>query len=94
MNHDPIISVRELSKRFGDFVAVDRITFDVARGEIFGFLGANGRRENHGDADALRAELPHVGSGHRRRIRRDAPGRADQTPHRLHEPAVFALRPI
>ena len=41
MNHDPIISVRELSKRFGDFVAVDRITFDVARGEIFGFLGAN-----------------------------------------------------
>ena len=32
MNHDPIISVRELSKRFGDFVAVDRITFDVARG--------------------------------------------------------------
>ena len=42
MNHDPIISVRELSKRFGDFVAVDRITFDVARGEIFGFLGANG----------------------------------------------------
>ncbi len=40
--NDPIISVRELSKHFGDFVAVDRITFDVARGEIFGFLGANG----------------------------------------------------
>lgn len=40
--NDPIISVRELSKRFGDFTAVDRISFDVARGEIFGFLGANG----------------------------------------------------
>ena len=39
---EPIISVRELSKRFGDFTAVDRISFDVARGEIFGFLGANG----------------------------------------------------
>lgn len=39
---DAIISVRELTKRFGDFTAVDRITFDVARGEIFGFLGANG----------------------------------------------------
>ena len=39
---EPIISVRELSKRFGDFTAVARISFDVARGEIFGFLGANG----------------------------------------------------
>lgn len=40
--NDPIISVKELCKTFGDFKAVDRITFDVARGEIFGFLGANG----------------------------------------------------
>lgn len=40
--NDPIISVRDLSKRFGDFIAVDRISFDVERGEIFGFLGANG----------------------------------------------------
>ena len=38
--NDPIISVKELCKTFGDFKAVDRITFDVARGEIFGFLGA------------------------------------------------------
>lgn len=37
-----IISVKELSKRFGDFTAVDHISFDVRRGEIFGFLGANG----------------------------------------------------
>jgi drug efflux transport system ATP-binding protein len=36
------ISVRDLTRRFGGFVAVDRITFDVERGEIFGFLGANG----------------------------------------------------
>ena len=36
------ISVRDLTRRFGSFVAVDRISFDVARGEIFGFLGANG----------------------------------------------------
>jgi ABC-2 type transport system ATP-binding protein len=36
------ITVRELTRRFGAFVAVDRITFDVERGEIFGFLGANG----------------------------------------------------
>ena len=38
----PIISVQKLTKCFGDFTAVDEITFDVKRGEIFGFLGANG----------------------------------------------------
>ena len=40
--NEPIISVRELRKSFGGFKAVDRISFEVARGEIFGFLGANG----------------------------------------------------
>jgi len=38
----PAVEVRELTKRFGDFVAVDRVTFTVASGEIFGFLGPNG----------------------------------------------------
>jgi ABC-2 type transport system ATP-binding protein len=42
MNGEFAISARELTKRFGDFTAVDAITFDVKRGEIFGFLGANG----------------------------------------------------
>ena len=36
------IDVRNLSRRFGDFVAVDDLSFTVARGEIFGFLGSNG----------------------------------------------------
>ncbi len=39
---DKAISVRNLTKRFGSFTAVDHISFDVAHGEIFGFLGANG----------------------------------------------------
>lgn len=36
------ISVSDLTKRFGDFTAVDAISFEVNKGEIFGFLGANG----------------------------------------------------
>jgi ABC-2 type transport system ATP-binding protein len=36
------IVVDRLTKKFGAFVAVDALTFDVARGEVFGFLGANG----------------------------------------------------
>ena len=38
----PLISARALVKRFGSFVAVDGIDFDVQRGEAFGFLGPNG----------------------------------------------------
>jgi ABC-2 type transport system ATP-binding protein len=36
------MEVRGLTRRFGEFVAVDHVTFDVRRGEIFGFLGPNG----------------------------------------------------
>lgn len=39
---ETVISTRSLSKRFGDFTAVDAISFEVGSGEIFGFLGANG----------------------------------------------------
>ncbi|HLE01508.1 MAG TPA: ABC transporter ATP-binding protein [Bdellovibrionota bacterium] len=39
---DQTVIVRDLTVRFGDFTAVDRISFEVGRGEIFGFLGANG----------------------------------------------------
>ena len=43
MNNDgTVISVKNLVKKFGDFVANDNLTFDVYKGEIFGFLGANG----------------------------------------------------
>ncbi len=42
MTADHAIEVRGLTRRFGAFVAVDDLTFDVRRGEIFGFLGSNG----------------------------------------------------
>jgi ABC-2 type transport system ATP-binding protein len=37
-----VITVSALTRRFGDFAAVDHVSFEVGRGEIFGFLGANG----------------------------------------------------
>lgn len=40
--NDAAVEVNDLSVRFGDFTAVDRISFTVSRGETFGFLGANG----------------------------------------------------
>ena len=42
MTNESVISVNQLTKRFGSFTAVNAITFDVKHGEIFGFLGANG----------------------------------------------------
>ncbi|SMX48868.1 ribosome-associated ATPase/putative transporter RbbA [Maliponia aquimaris] len=38
----PAIRAENLTKRFGDFTAVDAVSFEIARGEIFGFLGSNG----------------------------------------------------
>ena len=39
---EKVIICKDLTKKFGDFVAVDKISFEVNKGEIFGFLGANG----------------------------------------------------
>lgn len=39
---EEVISCKDLTKKFGGFVAVDHISFGVKKGEIFGFLGANG----------------------------------------------------
>lgn len=42
MTQAPAIVAKELTRSFGSFTAVDRISFEVAAGEVFGFLGANG----------------------------------------------------
>ncbi|MDQ1324471.1 MAG: transporter ATP-binding protein [Chloroflexota bacterium] len=39
---DTVVAVRDLTKRFGDFTAVDGVSFDVGRGEVVGYLGPNG----------------------------------------------------
>lgn len=60
---EKVITVKNLVKRFGDFTAVDNISFEVGKGEIFGFLGANGA----GKTTAMRVlcglSLPTSGSG-------------------------------
>ena len=39
---EPVVKVEKLSKKFGEFIATNAISFEVNKGEIFGFLGANG----------------------------------------------------
>jgi ABC-2 type transport system ATP-binding protein len=38
----PLVQVRDVTRRFGSFLAADRVSFDVPRGQVFGFLGPNG----------------------------------------------------
>ncbi|MBR5332042.1 MAG: ABC transporter ATP-binding protein [Muribaculaceae bacterium] len=60
---DIVISVHNLTKRFGNFTAVDHITFDVQRGEIFGFLGANGAGKTSAMRMLCGLSYPTSGSG-------------------------------
>lgn len=65
----PAVDARDLTRRFGDFTAVDAITFQVDPGEVFGFLGANGA----GKTTAIRmlTGLLAPSSGHARVAGRD-----------------------
>jgi len=81
--HDekPVIRVKDLVRRFGDFRAVDGVTFDVRRGEIFGLLGANGAGKsttfrmlcgllpaNEGHLEVAGLDLRHAAATARERI--------------------------
>ena len=61
--NEVIISIRELTKSFGNFTAVNRISFDVWRGEIFGFLGANGAGKTTAMRMLCGLSYPTSGSG-------------------------------
>lgn len=58
---EKIIEVKNLSKIFGDFRAVDNISFDVYSGEIFGFLGANGAGKSTAMKILCALSLPSLG---------------------------------
>ena len=60
---DKVIHVKDLTKRFRDFTAVDRISFSVTRGEIFGFLGANGAGKTTAMRMLCGLSVPTAGQG-------------------------------
>ncbi len=63
MDKETVISVKDLTKRFGNFTAVDHITLQVRRGEIFGFLGANGAGKTTAMRMLCGLSFPTSGSG-------------------------------
>ena len=60
----PAVSARDLTRRFGDFTAVDRVTFDVEAGRIFGFLGPNGAGKTTTIRMLIGLLVPTSGEGH------------------------------
>ena len=81
------LEVERLTKRFGDFTAVDHISFTVREGEIFGFLGANGA----GKTTAMRmlCGLSRPTSGEARVAGFDVYRESEA--YRVHEPEVLPL---
>jgi ABC-2 type transport system ATP-binding protein len=64
MKNDQAVDVQDLEKRFGRFTAVDRISFSVRKGEIFGFLGPNGAGKSTTIRMLCGIITPTSGSGH------------------------------
>ena len=61
---EPAVVARELTRRFGTFVAVDAVSFTVGRGEVFGFLGPNGAGKTTTIRILTGLLQPSAGSGH------------------------------
>jgi len=62
MKEESVIKVENLTKKFGDFTAVNAITFEVKAGEIFGFLGANGAGKTTAMKMLIGISIPTSGS--------------------------------
>src|SRR2546428_5123159 len=101
---EPIVQVRNLTKRFGDFTAVDGVSFDIRQGEILGLLGPNGAGKTTTIQMLLGLITPTAGEismfglpfdRHREEIlgRVDLPSTYDSLPHALalgEKPPVIA----
>ena len=62
-NSEKTVVIKNLVKRFGDFTAVDNVSFEVSKGEIFGFLGANGAGKTTAIRILCGLSLPTSGEG-------------------------------
>ncbi len=60
---DIAVKITDLTRRFGDFIAVDRVSLEVRKGEIFGFLGPNGAGKSTTIRMLCGLLLPTGGSG-------------------------------
>lgn len=87
-----VITVKDLTKKFGSFTAVDHISFDVMKGEIFGFLGANGAGKTTAMRMLCGLSYPTSGTGYVAGYDINRQPRAGKAPHRLHEPEIFTIR--
>ena len=91
MTNKTVISVQNLVKKFGNFTANDNINFEVYKGEIFGFLGANGA----GKTTAIRIlsglSEPTSGEVIVAGLQRRKTSRKDQEEYRLYVPEIFTL---
>ncbi len=92
MATEPAISADHLSRHFGPFRAVDDVSFDVGRGEVFGFLGSNGAGKSTTIRMLCGLLMPTSGRARGRRHRCGVRSGSRQTTHRLHVAAVLSLR--
>lgn len=88
------VTVRDLERRFGSFVAVNRVSFDVARGEIFGFLGPNGSGKSTTIRMLTGILAPSAGSGTVAGFDVNTEAEKDQIPYRLYEPALLSYEDL
>jgi len=92
MTEAPAVVVEDLTKRFGDFVAVDHISFAIGRGEVFGFLGPNGAGKSTTIRMLSGLLLPSDGRATVAGL--DAAREAESLSHRIgYMPQLFSLYP-
>ncbi len=89
---DGVIRLTDLTKRYGKFTAVDGITLHVPRGELFGLLGPERRRQDHHHADDRGDPAAHQRLGLRGRHGHAGQSAGRQGAHRLHPRPALRLR--
>ena len=88
------ITVKNLTRRFGEFVAVNDVSFEVGEGEIFGFLGANGAGKSTTIRMLCGLLRPTSGTAIVGGVDVSRDPEGGEAAHRLHVAEVFALRGV